>query len=91
MGEAITTAGCERGNILEKIWERNDHNKKGEWINYKETELRMLEEGPLVNIHPERLKSTLKKIGNWKTPGLIVFPIFGFKNSPPYTTDLLPK
>ena len=35
-----------------------------------ETELRMLEEGLQVNIHPDALKVTLKKYSNWKTPGL---------------------
>ena len=32
-------------------------------------------EGHQVNIHPDKLKATLKKIANWKTPGLD----FGFK------------
>ena len=27
----------------------------------------MLEEGPLMNLTPNRFKATLKKIGNWKT------------------------
>ena len=30
----------------------------------------MLEEDPHVNIHPDALMATLKKISNWKTPGL---------------------
>ena len=34
------------------------------------TELRMLEEYPQVNIQPDGLKATLKKIANWKTPRL---------------------
>ena len=34
------------------------------------TELRMLEEGPQGNIHSDGFKVTLKKISNWKTPGL---------------------
>ena len=42
----------EARRFWSKIWERKDVNKKAEWINM-ETELRMLEEGPLVNIHPE--------------------------------------
>ena len=44
-----------------------------------ETELRMLEEGPQVNIHPDGLKPTLKKIANWKTPGLGGTHRFWFK------------
>ena len=35
-----------------------------------ETKLWILEEGPQVNIHPDGLKATLKKISNRKTPGL---------------------
>ena len=35
-----------------------------------ETELRMLEVGPKVNIHLDGFKATLKKIANWKTSGL---------------------
>ena len=53
-----------------KTRERKDHNKKAEWINNMETDLQMLEEGPQVNIHPDALKATLKKVANWKTPGL---------------------
>ena len=30
----------------------------------------MLEEGPQVNIHLDRLKAMLEKTANWKTPGL---------------------
>ena len=41
--------------------ERKDHNKKAEWINNMETELRTLEEGSKVNIHADALKSILKK------------------------------
>ena len=41
-----------------------------------------------VNIHPDGFKTTLKKIENWKTPGLYGIHGFWFKNSPPYTTNL---
>ena len=75
MGKAISTTGCERS----KIWEQKDHNKKAEWINNIETELRMLEEGSQVNIYPDGLKATLKKIANWKTPGLDDIHGFWFK------------
>ena len=44
-----------------KTWEWKDHNKKAEWMNSMETELWTLEEGPLVNIHSDALKWTLKK------------------------------
>ena len=44
--------------------------KKNEWTNNRETELCMLEEEPQVNIQPDRIKGTLKKIAYWKTPGI---------------------
>ena len=44
-----------------------------------ETELRMLEEGPQVNIHPDGLKATLKKIVNGKTPNLDGIHGFGVR------------
>ena len=47
-----------------------------------ETELGMLEESPQVNMHPDALKATLKRVAIHE---------FGFKDSPPYTTHLLPK
>ena len=62
---------CQQPDVREarrfwsKIWERNDHDKKAEWINNMETELRMLEEDPQVNTHPDGLKTTFKKIANW--------------------------
>ena len=39
----------------------------------------MLEEGPKVEIHLDALKVTLKKIPNWKTPGLDDIHGFWFK------------
>ena len=44
-----------------------------------ETELRMLEEVPQVNIHFDRLKAMLETIENWKTPGLDSIHRFLFK------------
>ena len=70
------------------ICERKDHNKKAEWLNM-ETELQMLEEGSPVNIHPDELKATLKKIANWKTLGLDGITELGLKSSPLFTTGLL--
>ena len=62
MGEAIPATGCKSGKrFWSKIWERKDHNKKAEWTNNMETELRILEEGPQVNIHTDGLKATLQK------------------------------
>ena len=81
----------EARRFWSKISERRDHNKKAEWINNMETELRMLEESPQVNIHPDGLKATLTKITNWKTPDLDGIHRFLFENSTTYTTDLLRK
>ena len=81
----------EAKRFWSKIWERKDHNEKAEWINNMETELQMFEEGPQVNIRPDVLRATLKKLSNWKTHGLDGIHRFWFKNSPPYTRDLLPK
>ena len=75
-------AKFEKGKIL---------TKKAEWINNMKKESRMPEEGPQVNIHPEGLKATLKEYQTGKPLAQMAYTDFGFKNSPPYTTDLLPK
>ena len=43
-------------------------DEKAEWINYITRELEGLEEGPKAEIHIKLLKTTLKRIPNWKTP-----------------------
>ena len=45
------------------------HNEKAEWINHITRELEVLEEEPKAEIHADLLKTTLKKVSNWKTPG----------------------
>ena len=45
------------------------HKKKTEWISNITRELEELEDGPKTEIHTDLLKTTLKKISNWKTPG----------------------
>ena len=59
----------EARRFWSKILERKDHNKKAELINMK-IELRKLDKDPQVNIHPNGIKPTLKKIANWKTLSL---------------------
>ena len=44
------------------------HNEKAQWINNMTKELQGLE-GPKAEIHINLLKTTLKKISNWKMPG----------------------
>ena len=45
------------------------HNKNAEWINTITRELEGPEEGPKTEIHIDLLKTTLKGISRWKTPG----------------------
>ena len=45
------------------------HNEKAKWINHITRELEQLKEGPKTEIHTDFLKTTLKKVSNWKTPG----------------------
>ena len=46
-----------------------NHNKRVEWVNNITRELKGLEEGPKAEIQIDLLKTTLKGILNWKTPG----------------------
>ena len=52
----------------QRFWQPKQHNKKAEWINHITRELEELEEGPKAEIHTDLLKTTLKKVSNWKTP-----------------------
>ena len=52
-----------------KIWQPKQHNEKAEWISHITKELEQLKEGPKAEIHTDLLKTTLKKVSNWKTPG----------------------
>ena len=52
-----------------KIWEPKKHNENTEWINNIKRELDGLEEGPKIEIRVDLLKTTLKRISNWKAPG----------------------
>ena len=53
-----------------KIWQqqKKTHNEKAEWINNMTRDLEGLEEDLKAEIHIDLLKTTLKKISNWKTP-----------------------
>ena len=48
-----------------KIWQPKKHNENAEWINIITRELEGLE----TEIHIDLLKTALKRIANWKTPG----------------------
>ena len=53
-----------------KIWQqKKKHDKRDEWINDITRERERLEEGPKAEILIDLLKTTLKRIPNWKTPG----------------------
>ena len=45
------------------------HNEHAEWISNITRKLEGLEEGPKTEIHIDLLKTTLKRISNWETPG----------------------
>ena len=68
-----------------KIWQRKQHNKKAEWINHITRELEQLGEGPKAEIHTDLLKTTLKKVSNWKT--MMEYMVSGSRSSPQFTTD----
>ena len=53
----------------QKYGNQKKHNEKAEWINHITRKLEELEEGPKAEIHTDLLKTTLKKVSNWKTPG----------------------
>ena len=52
-----------------KIWESKKHNENADWINNIKRELDGLEEAPKMEIHVDLLRTTLKRISNWKAPG----------------------
>ena len=55
------------------------HDERAEWIKNITRDLEGLEEGPRVEIHIDLLKTTLKRIPNWKTPGHDEIHGFWFK------------
>ena len=52
-----------------KIWQPKENNGESEWLNNITKELEGFEEGPKAEIQLDLLKTTLRKISNWKTPG----------------------
>ena len=52
-----------------KIWEPKKHNQNAEWINNITRELDGLEVGHKMEIQVDLLKTTPKRISNWKTSG----------------------
>ena len=59
----------KKSNDLDENMTTKKHNDNTEWINTITRELEGLEEGPKMEIHIDLLKTTLKRILNWKTPG----------------------
>ena len=49
--------------------QKKKKNENAEWINNITRQLEGLEEGPKTEIHIDLLKTTLKRISNWKTSG----------------------
>ena len=67
------------------MWQqKKENNENPEWINNITRELEGLEEGSKTEIHIDLLKTLLKRISNWKTPG---HDGSGSRNSPPFTID----
>ena len=58
---------------------KKKHYENAEWINNITKELEGDEEGPKTEIHIDFLKTTLKRISNWKTPGHDGIHDFWFK------------
>ena len=63
------------------------HNEKAEWINHIRRELEELEGDPKTEIHTDLLKTTLKKVSNWKRLAMMEYLVSGSRGSPPFTTD----
>ena len=69
----------ENERFWTKIWQPKKHNENAEWINNITRELDGLEEGPEMEIHVDLLRTTLKRISNWKKPGYDGIHGFWFK------------
>ena len=63
------TDAKENKQFWMKKWQPKKHNENAEWINTITREQEGLEEGPKTEIHVDLLKTTLKRISNWKTLG----------------------
>ena len=60
----------ETERFWSKIWQpQKKHNERAEWVKNIRRELERLEEGPKAEIHIDLLKTTQKRIPNWKKPG----------------------
>ena len=59
----------KKPNDFGRKYGNKKHNEKAERINNITREIEGLERGPKVEIHIDLLKTTLKRISNWKTPG----------------------
>ena len=71
----------ENERFWTKIWQPKKHNQNAGWINNITRELEGLEDGPEIEIHVDLLKTTLKRISNWKVPGHDGIHGFWFKKS----------
>ena len=59
----------ETKQFWSKIWWRKEYDGNAKWINDMQKEFEEFEEGPEANIHMESVRTTFKKVPNWKTPG----------------------
>ena len=51
-----------------KIWQPKKHKENADWINNITREVEVNEEGPTTEIHIDLLKTTVKRMSNWKAP-----------------------
>ena len=61
---------------------KKKHNENADWINNITKELEGLEESSKMETHIDLLKTTLKRISNWKTSGYDEIHGFWFKKFP---------
>ena len=74
-----------------RYWNQKEDNIKADLINCMKKETQELKEDPMVNVHQDLLRATLKKVRKWKTLGQDGVYRFWLKHSHPTTTDCLNK
>ena len=81
---------CEITEVLDKketqeflgnVWgESKEHQKDAKWLENFKREFEYKEEQEQVKITPEKIKKILRKMPNWKMPGLDLIQGFWLKN-----------
>ena len=63
-----------------KLWKRKEHKRKAKYISNIRKELEGPEEAPMVRINLNSLRTTLKKVSNWKMLGYDGIHGYWFRN-----------